>query len=102
MENDTLLKNFAWLCFISNTLCVIILVDYIFFGKPYVTAFSAVFSAIFYFNYKFLLFCRSDRVMDKLGKFRGVKLSIAFFRIYFLYARALIAGNNFIFTPPEK
>lgn len=83
MEHDTILKNFAWLYFISNTLGVIILTDFILFNKPYLTVFILTCAATFYANYKFFLFFRGGDLQQKLTKKSGLKLYSAFFGSYF-------------------
>lgn len=85
MENDTLLRNFAWLCFLSNTLCVFIAIDFVLFKKLYLTSFVLTFFGVFYFNYKFFLFFRAGHVLEKLAGKNGIKLCFAFFSIYFAY-----------------
>src|SRR5258708_3348170 len=85
MENDTLLRNFAWLCVLSNTLCVFIAIDFVLFKKLYLTSFVLTFFGVFYFNYKFFLFFRTGHVSEKLAGKSGVKLGFIFFRIYFGY-----------------
>lgn len=85
MEQETLLKNFAWLYFISNTLGVIILIDYILFNRPYLTVFILTCAATFYANYKFFLFFRGGDLQQKLEKKRGLKLYSAFFGNYFAF-----------------
>jgi hypothetical protein len=103
MENETLLKNFAWLCFISNTVGVVILIDFIIFNKPYITVFILTFSVIFYSNYKFFIFFRAGRVQEKLAKKSGLKLSAAFFRIYFGYIFSLLLPEaTWLLSRPGK
>jgi len=103
MEHDTLLKNFAWLYFISNTLGVIILTDYILFNKPYLTVFILTCAITFYANYKFFLFCRVGDMQKKLAKKSGIKLYSTFFGSYFGFIFSLLLPEtNWLFSGMKK
>jgi len=43
---------FACIFFVANTLCILELLDIIFFGKPYITLFLYIFAGCYYFNLK--------------------------------------------------
>jgi hypothetical protein len=58
MDTDILWKKFAIIMFGAHTLCIIELLDVMYFKKPYVTFFIFLVAALYYFNlkiYKFLI-----------------------------------------------
>lgn len=52
MDNDVLWKVFAYGYFAVNTVCILVLIDLLVFGKPYITLFLLIFSLTIYVNFK--------------------------------------------------
>jgi len=52
MKTESFWELFAYLCFIIHTLCLVELIDVIYFKKLYLTLFIIVFAGCYYFTQK--------------------------------------------------
>lgn len=54
MENDMLWRIIAYGYFATSTLCLLLLIEILLLGRPYVSLFLLIFSGTLYLNWKVL------------------------------------------------